>query len=92
MIFFLNHGFRVIAHDRRGPGGRPRRPTVTTWITMPMISQPLSSISTLKALFEMPCDEFERVVGPSFAGLADQLRPGCIEIDTAVDLFQREHE
>jgi pimeloyl-ACP methyl ester carboxylesterase len=30
MLFFLNHGYRVIAHDRRA-----RWPTVTTWITTP---------------------------------------------------------
>jgi hypothetical protein len=33
MMFFLNNGFRVIAHDRRGPAdhgqdaGEPRRPS-----------------------------------------------------------------
>jgi non-heme chloroperoxidase len=35
MLFFLQHGYRVIAHDRRGHGA-PRRPaTVTTWTTTP---------------------------------------------------------
>jgi non-heme chloroperoxidase len=40
MMFFLNHGFRVIAHDRRVTGARARRPTVTIWITMPMTLRP----------------------------------------------------
>ncbi len=36
MLFFLHHGYRVIAHDRRGTAG-PRRPVmVTTWTTTPM--------------------------------------------------------
>ena len=38
MMFFLNHGYRVIAHDRRGHGARPRPVTATTWITTPMTS------------------------------------------------------
>ena len=37
MLFFLKHGYRVIAHDRRGMAGLHKRATVTTWITMPMI-------------------------------------------------------
>ena len=36
MLFFLKHGYRVIAHDRRGHGRSTQVRTVTTWITMPM--------------------------------------------------------
>ena len=36
MLFFLNHGFRVIAHDRRGHAGPLRWATVMTWIITPM--------------------------------------------------------
>jgi non-heme chloroperoxidase len=39
MMFFLNNGFRVIAHDRRGHGRSTQTAMVTIWITMPMISQ-----------------------------------------------------
>ena len=35
MLFFLQQGYRVIAHDRRGHGDPPRPATATTWITMP---------------------------------------------------------
>jgi non-heme chloroperoxidase len=38
LMFFLNKGFRVIAHDRRGMDAPLRRLTDTTWITMRMIS------------------------------------------------------
>jgi pimeloyl-ACP methyl ester carboxylesterase len=35
LLFFLNHGYRVIAHDRRGHGRSLRKsPTVTTWTTL----------------------------------------------------------
>jgi non-heme chloroperoxidase len=37
MLFFLRHGYRVIAHDRRGHGGQVKSVTVTTWIITPMI-------------------------------------------------------
>jgi len=41
MMFFLNRGFRVIAHDRRGHG-RSSQPADGSrlWITMPMTSRP----------------------------------------------------
>ena len=40
MLFFVNHGFRVIAHDRRGHGrSTPGRRTATTWITTPTTSR-----------------------------------------------------
>jgi non-heme chloroperoxidase len=35
MLFFLDHGYRVIAHDSRGHGARRRSATVTTWTTTP---------------------------------------------------------
>ena len=36
MMFFLNKGFRVIAHDRRGHGrSGSRSPTATIWATTP---------------------------------------------------------
>ena len=35
MMFFLLHGYRVIAHDRRGQGGPPRPVTAMTWTTTP---------------------------------------------------------
>jgi non-heme chloroperoxidase len=34
MMFFLNHGYRVIAHDRRGMAGPPKQARATTWTTM----------------------------------------------------------
>ena len=37
MLFFLNKGFRVIAHDRRGHGRSSQWQMATTWITTPMI-------------------------------------------------------
>ena len=45
MMFFLNHGYRVIAHDRRGHGRSSQPPTATTWITMRTTSQPSRRIS-----------------------------------------------
>ena len=36
MLFFLNHGYRVIAHDRRGHGRSSQPAMVTTWTTTPM--------------------------------------------------------
>ena len=35
MMFFLLHGYRVIAHDRRGHGRSTQTATVTTWTTTP---------------------------------------------------------
>jgi len=35
LLFFLQHGYRVIAHDRRGTAGPPRPATATTWTTTP---------------------------------------------------------
>ena len=34
MLFFLNHGFRVVAHDRRGHGRSTQTAEAMTWITM----------------------------------------------------------
>jgi non-heme chloroperoxidase len=34
MLFFLDRGYRVIAHDRRGHADPARRATAMTWITM----------------------------------------------------------
>ena len=34
MMFFLQHGYRVIAHDRRGHGRSTQIATATTWTTM----------------------------------------------------------
>ena len=39
MMFFLNHGYRVIAHDRRGHGDPRRLAAAMTWITTPTISR-----------------------------------------------------
>ena len=36
-MLFLQHRYRVIAHDRRGYAGPARCPTVTTWTTTPTI-------------------------------------------------------
>ena len=35
MLFFVNHGYRVIAHDRRGMAVPPRLATAMTWIITP---------------------------------------------------------
>ena len=35
LLFFLQHGYRVIAHDRRGTDAPARPATVTTWTTTP---------------------------------------------------------
>ena len=43
MLFFLQHGYRVIAHDRRGHGRSSQTGTATTWITMRQISPPSPS-------------------------------------------------
>ena len=48
MLFFLNHGYRVIAHDRRGHGRSTQTATATTWIIMPTISRLWSRISICK--------------------------------------------
>jgi len=40
MLFFMNHGFRVIAHDRRGHGRSSQVGAATTWITTPTTSRP----------------------------------------------------
>jgi non-heme chloroperoxidase len=39
MIFFINHGYRVIAHDRRVTGAPANPATDTIWITTPTISR-----------------------------------------------------
>ena len=39
MLFFLNKGYRVIAHDRRGTAARRRPGTATTWTIMPTTSR-----------------------------------------------------
>ena len=46
MMFFLNHGYRVIAHDRRGHGRSSQVATAMTWITTPTTWRPWSNIST----------------------------------------------
>ena len=35
MLFFLQQGYRVVAHDRRGTAARRRRAAGTTWTTTP---------------------------------------------------------
>jgi len=35
MLFFLKHGYRVIAHDRRGHGRSSQPVTAMTWIITP---------------------------------------------------------
>ena len=35
MLFFLGHGYRVIAHDRRGHGRSAQMRTATIWTTTP---------------------------------------------------------
>jgi len=40
MLFFLGHGYRVIAHDRRAMAARPRPAAAMTWITTPTTSRP----------------------------------------------------
>ena len=46
MLFFGQHGYRVIAHDRRGHGRSPKPGTVTIWTPTPTISQPSRRNST----------------------------------------------
>jgi non-heme chloroperoxidase len=36
MLFFLHHGYRVIAHDRRDTAAPRRSARATTWTTTPM--------------------------------------------------------
>ena len=36
LMFFLLHGYRVVAADRRGHGGPRRSPTGMTWTITPM--------------------------------------------------------
>ena len=40
MMFLAQHGFRVVAHDRRGHGRSSQAGPETTWTGMPTISQP----------------------------------------------------
>ena len=49
MMFFLNHGFRVVAHVDVVTGDRPIAARTMIWITMPMMPRPWSSNS----IFEM---------------------------------------
>jgi non-heme chloroperoxidase len=37
MFFLASHGYRCIAHDRRGHGVQASRGMATTWINTPMI-------------------------------------------------------
>ena len=46
MLFFVENGYRVIAHDRRGHGRSSQIGTATTWTTTPPTSPLSSSIST----------------------------------------------
>ena len=40
MMFLAEHGYRCIAHDRRGHGGRANLGTATTWTnSMPIYSR-----------------------------------------------------
>ena len=48
MIFLASHGYRCVAHDRRGMAGRASHGTATTWIPMPTIWQPWSRTLDLK--------------------------------------------
>ena len=53
MLFFLQHGYRVIAHDRRGHGrSTPDQRTATTWTitrTISPRSSPNTSICTTRS-------------------------------------------
>lgn len=40
MLFLAQHGFRVVAHDRRGLADPARRRPATTWTPMPTILRP----------------------------------------------------
>ena len=46
MLFLVQHGYRVIAHDRRGHGRSGNRSPATTWTRMPTISRHCSTRST----------------------------------------------
>ena len=46
MMFFLDRGYRVIAHDRRGHGRSTQTVTATTWTPMPPMSPNSSRPST----------------------------------------------
>jgi non-heme chloroperoxidase len=46
MLFFLHHGYRVIAHDRRGHGRSTQTGTATIWTITPTIWPLLWLIST----------------------------------------------
>jgi pimeloyl-ACP methyl ester carboxylesterase len=46
MLFFLKHGYRVVADDRRDHGRSARPPTATIWIARPMTWPRLRLIST----------------------------------------------
>src|ERR1019366_6274217 len=39
MLFLATHGYRCIAHDRRGHGRSSQPGTATTWTPMPMTSR-----------------------------------------------------
>ena len=45
MLFFLAHGYRVVAHDRRGHGRSSQTALGTTWTTMRPTPRRWSSIS-----------------------------------------------
>ena len=45
MLYFLEKGYRVIAHDRRGHGRSTRSAMVTTWTTTPRTPPRSSRIS-----------------------------------------------
>jgi non-heme chloroperoxidase len=45
MLFFLHHGYRVIAHDRRGHGRSTQTADDTIWTTTPTTWLPLPRIS-----------------------------------------------
>ncbi len=40
LFFLARHGYRAIAHDRRGHGRSSQRAWGTTWTTTPMIWRP----------------------------------------------------
>jgi non-heme chloroperoxidase len=46
MLFMLQQGYRVVAHDRRGHGRSISRRPATTWTPMPTIWPLLSTRST----------------------------------------------
>lgn len=46
MLYFVDEGYRVIAHDRRGHGRSAQVSDHPTWITMPLTPPPWLNIST----------------------------------------------